>query len=1163
MSGGTLAEVEAIRAAQIATLTAGVWTLLWLLVRRRFYTREGVILIGPASAGPLLLTHVALAIGGNLALLGGAVAVRGNVLVKPTDWSIEAGSALGGAALLTALAAFALWHRHRGELLSWQAPFFIGLTLPVWLSCAAERALPGAGYRALLLTWPAYLLAWCLSSLRPNWRQKLFPRVTFADTELPIAVALASIFTTIVATNAVWEAGGYSIAGVAAVVTALSFAVLAVAGESEGLAFVAASLGNVAASLFVAQVYRDQSSDLTVQAIVRANIVASSVGAIIWLAMRRYLRIARSAGPLLRVQSVLGLVANSLFLLLPLASVVFDPGGGVATSLRPEYPISGWPALLLAAVAAFWHARQIAPERRLDVIGIGWLSAGVLLACHVWRWDSGNWLSYHVLTASWALLGLAGVAVGSIVYALRTPGGADFRREPQVRWLAGLVYANGIRRWVEISGAGVAALSFWGAWGDPYSPYSSAAGTLLVSVLFAALAIWFRQTRHVWTSGLLFNLTGIVIWLGRNGNSLDGFLLTNVIGLALAGAFWTSIDLVLRADRPSLGRGLGFARFALWSALAMLVWISGSGLITRLSGGPFTATHALVWPGVTLLAIAFAIALWDTSSLKPALALYLLGLSATAFGLQETVIDRDALLRSTVVALAVYASVVALFRSAVVPRIVEELRLPIQDAAWFAPAQSMLAVIVTVAGAWISIAYPALRERLVGAEAVALVLPALALLPGAGPVLTLALAVVALVEVALAVPDLAGPALWLDRTALVFFALVVSSLTYAELLPTLLRRRIDWLEAARRVGDATLAIALATLALLITQEVVQFDPDAGRTAMARPEIALVALSIVALVIASIRCALNPNRDPLRLGEDWRTSYVYAAEVLVVVIIAHLRMTAPELFSGWIAHYWTLLVMLVGFLAMGLSEYFDLKGVKVLAEPLRRTGLVLPAVPLTAYWLGMPLSPAGAFPQDLGQYAVLWLLVALLYALAASFWHSTAMALLSALALNFGLWSLLANNETFAFRLHPQLWLIPPALILLVAEYLNRERLSAETAAGLRYLGICTIYVSSTADHFIAGLGNSVILPLALAALAVAGVLAGIALRVRAFLFMGVSFLLLDILTMIWHAAVDLYHTWVWWVSGIVLGAAILALFAVFEKRRKDVLQLIDEIKAWH
>lgn len=63
-------------------------------------------------------------------------------------------------------------------------------------------------------------------------------------------------------------------------------------------------------------------------------------------------------------------------------------------------------------------------------------------------------------------------------------------------------------------------------------------------------------------------------------------------------------------------------------------------------------------------------------------------------------------------------------------------------------------------------------------------------------------------------------------------------------------------------------------------------------------------------------------------------------------------------------------------------------------------------------------------------------------------------------------------------------------------------------------------------------------------------MAGILLRVHAFLYLGVGFLLLDVFAMIWHAAVDLEQTWVWYVSGIVLGAAILALFAFFEQRKK-------------
>ena len=116
--------------------------------------------------------------------------------------------------------------------------------------------------------------------------------------------------------------------------------------------------------------------------------------------------------------------------------------------------------------------------------------------------------------------------------------------------------------------------------------------------------------------------------------------------------------------------------------------------------------------------------------------------------------------------------------------------------------------------------------------------------------------------------------------------------------------------------------------------------------------------------------------------------------------------------------------------------------------------------------------------------------------------------------------------------------------------------------GLRYAGLGLLYLSSTADLFLAGLGNSALLPLALALLSVLGVLAGILLRVRSYLFLGTAFLALVVLSMIWHAAVDLSQAWVWWASGIVLGIAILVLFAMFEKRRQDFVRVIDDLRGW-
>ncbi len=136
------------------------------------------------------------------------------------------------------------------------------------------------------------------------------------------------------------------------------------------------------------------------------------------------------------------------------------------------------------------------------------------------------------------------------------------------------------------------------------------------------------------------------------------------------------------------------------------------------------------------------------------------------------------------------------------------------------------------------------------------------------------------------------------------------------------------------------------------------------------------------------------------------------------------------------------------------------------------------------------------------------------------------------------------------------------MCVLAAAYLNREQLSPQQMTTVRYLTSITIYVSSTADIFIKGMAQAPWLPLVLAAFSVAGIFLGIMLRVRAFLFLGTSFLVLALFTIIWHAAVDLGQTWLLWVTVVVAGVLILALFALFEKKRNEVLQVIEKIKHW-
>jgi hypothetical protein len=588
------------------------------------------------------------------------------------------------------------------------------------------------------------------------------------------------------------------------------------------------------------------------------------------------------------------------------------------------------------------------------------------------------------------------------------------------------------------------------------------------------------------------------------------------------------------------------------------------------------AEDGVTWAAAAALAAALGLCLWDHRAVLARAGLYGLGLTAVGLALHGPRLSAPDLGRVAGLALAGFVAGAALLRA--VGRWVGVSRLcslPSQSNRWFLPSQSIVAAAVLIASVWVCIGFDALGARLGGPLAVTILVAACLLSIGAGSApwneelrgATLVLAVLAAAETAWAFPDAAGPAVWLHRNVLLLPTLVVAAFACGVGLARLTPLAPAWGAWGRRLAPAVGGAAVLTLPALVTLEFRLFDPAAQRTPIGAPGAAVVAAALAALAAGSVWAAVRRGR----------ARYVYAAEVVLALLFVHLRLNVPELFDAFAARYWVFIVMGVAFLGVALSEFFERRGLHVLAAPLQRTGVFLPLLPLLAFWVRPP-EPLLAFadlhapglrpffryldlPAAFDAYALVWLLVAFLYASLAAARRSLLFALLAALAANCGLWALLTHFE-IAVLVHPQAWLIPLGLILLAAEYINRARLPRGAAVGLRYLGVVLIYVSSTADLFIAGIGQSVVLPVVLAVLAVLGMLAGVLLRVRAFLFLGIAFLALDVFTMIWHAAVDREQTWVWWASGIVLGAAILTLFAVFEKRRNDVLRVLEDVRRW-
>jgi hypothetical protein len=52
------------------------------------------------------------------------------------------------------------------------------------------------------------------------------------------------------------------------------------------------------------------------------------------------------------------------------------------------------------------------------------------------------------------------------------------------------------------------------------------------------------------------------------------------------------------------------------------------------------------------------------------------------------------------------------------------------------------------------------------------------------------------------------------------------------------------------------------------------------------------------------------------------------------------------------------------------------------------------------------------------------------------------------------------------------------------------------------------------------------------------------------------------MTIIWRAGYHLQHTWIFYVTGIIVGVMIIALFAVFEKKRQEVLRVLEGFREW-
>jgi len=983
----------------------------------------------------------------------------------------------------------------------------------------------------------------------------------------------------------------------------------AVRERSAGFAFSAGLVLNLTVTLgyllFLVTANRVMGDDEWVR-LIQFNAIAAAGFAIAWLNLRGWLLRTFTgvepdqAGLLLKLQVAIGLGLNLLLLIPADLELVFNPRspGVMVTESGSQW---AWLAMILAVGSAVWLGRTRGQQLQAGVLCACLVAFGSVISFSLCRWDllSGAqaypWLGYHTLlvcraASAWFVLALGWISLRAARHSDLPLEGSTAEldadtfgqqllrsvRQMAVQWWSGVLTILTV----------ILALRAVVDRTEPGRPWWTAGALVSTSLFMAALARYSMRRGYLYWAGILFNLAAsiwwVIEWSQPRFESLLEFFDVNVIALALPGIAWLMMELQVfrgeKGDRSNLceapsgpSRKIGPIPFfgphhvaAIGSLLGVASAV-GLGLFTDAIGRPMPPSFLLDWTALTAAAAIMLACLWDSKAKYAVAGVYVLGLLAVGRAVDHSNLGQDWLTWSGTILLAAYSIATSYLWSQRdrLTTLADSLRIPrksdslLSGQLWLITANQLLATAVVVLAYFIVLTFDEYSLRLSAAKAAIVQSLAVGLLAQGTrrPQLqraSLALVVIGAVAWGWAWLEPGAPGNILNRAVIVVTVLAAITALYGLGLGKFFPRETEWTRAAKAWVPSLIVMTAMALVFVLGTEVVQFL-DQQKVDMGQPAIAAIIAALGGLCLAALVAAVVPGRDPLSLSERGRMFYVYAAEAFAGLLFMHIRLTMPWLFHGWFMRYWTLIVVVLAFLGVGLSELFRRQNRLVLAEPLERTGAFLPILSVLSFWI----------LRSHVNYSVLLLLVGVIYGTLSVARKSFGFGLLAALAANVGFGYHLHELGGYELlRQHPQLWLIPAALSVLAAAYLNRDQLKPDQFVAIRYITIMIIYVSSTADIFINGVKDAPWLPMVLAGLSVAGIFAGMLLRVRAFLFLGSAFLVLSLVTMIHSASVNLEWTWLWSVAGISLGMAIIAVFAVFEKKRNEVLQVVDGLKQW-
>jgi hypothetical protein len=919
------------------------------------------------------------------------------------------------------------------------------------------------------------------------------------------------------------------------------------------------------AFLFTVVAIKGSMDRVVLVRLIQLNAITFAVYALPWLSTRRRWLAALDeqrravADNLLTLQIGLAVFLNGLVIVPTAYALVLGPElVGRGTNAAGSF--LGWLSFVvtLVALAAFSTTR----ERKVTPVSIaGALWGTACLGAFSMAANKSGWSGLHTLTVGATLVTAALIGAASLTSADVQP---LFRR-----LLAfGSSWASPSRQLAVTSGAIAVFLSLRTVTDWRTTRWWSIGPLLALTALATVLNWQTLRRRYLYVAGFLLNIAVTFWWtfiLKGPDKGLGNFLLTNIFIASIAGLLWLALELRARPLRDKQkSAALSFHNVVAIATSVMLLLIIVISIDSWRPDSLLLEIPRLTWVTFASVVALMAAMLWDKHAKYSVAGLYVLGLLGAAIAFHQVNPRPDRLEWSITIFLAAYSLLVALiwrYRETVIeyaarfgiPRRIMPGRAELP---WLAAVSTAAVLAVGVLAFWIDLELLQFGLRATAALAVVaqfFVLTQFAEGQNAEDWRRLALAVLVgglvLFGWSWLTPGINGT--WLNRSVILMLAAFGLTALYALFLEKARNTWPAWSNAVRFSVPWLLGAGGLALFFCLGTEVF-YQMSFGAVRINPFSLVAVGVTLAAAVIICVLFALSPAHDPLGLSERGRMRYVYVAEVMLALLFLHVRLTMPWLFTGFIERYWPLAVMVIAYFGVVTSESLRRRKLLVLAQPLERTGAFLPLLPVLGFWLA----------SSEVDFSLLLFVVGGLYGLLSVLRRSFGFGVVAAVAGNAGLWYILHRTADYQFLQHPQLWLIPVALSVLLAAYLNEKNLSEDQMAGIRYLSLVTIYVSSTADIFINGVANSPWLPLILGSFSLLGVFSGIVFRIRGLLLLGSVFLLLSIITMIWYASVNLGWTWLWYVAGIVTGATIIFMFAVFEKKRSEVMRVVEGLKEW-